>query len=309
MAEHRAVATDVEQWRDLISNTFVPLEPTLKREAVFSGEISTQLADDIAVMRVESVAQTVSRTAAGCRSTPACMIKVLVQRVGEAGVQQRDRRALLPPGGMTVYDTSEPYAVVERADFCADVLMVPRERLPLTRDTVAALQERPIDTARGPGALFLSYLDDFRERLHECSPLAAARCTSILLDLLGLALAEAPTVALPSAALRVSVLDWITRHLADENLGPAVIASANGISVRYLHRLFEASGVSVSGYIRSQRLRRIRQDLGNPMYQRHTIAAVGARWGIPDQAHLSRLFRAEFALTPSDARRQWADVG
>jgi AraC-like DNA-binding protein len=32
------------------------------------------------------------------------------------------------------------------------------------------------------------------------------------------------------------------------------------------------------------------------------VAAVGARWGYPDPAHFSRLFKASFGLSPRDYR-------
>jgi AraC-like DNA-binding protein len=304
MAVVSDVLSDLDQWRDFVGSTVVPLEIDADREASFVGTIDASVVDDIALMRVVSVAQRVRRTPVGCRQAPSDMIKVLVQRSGRAGIEQQDRRTILPPRALTVYDTARPYGVIEHMDFVADVVLVPRERLPLGAEAVAALQERPMSIEQGPGALFASYLDDLRSRLGECSPESASRCTSILLELLGAALAEAPASSISGAALRLSVLDWIGRHLGDEDLGPATIAAANGLSVRYLHRLFQGSGVSVSGYVRSLRLRRIREDLANPIHQHHTIAAIGARWGIPDAAHLCRLFRAEFMVTPSEARRR-----
>jgi len=302
----RAVASDVDHWRELISAASLPLESTVASGVDFGGEVEARLVDGVVLMRVESVAQTVCRTAAGCRRSPTSMIKVLVQRRGNALMEQRDQRSILPARAMTVYDTSRPYTIVEQKDFRADAVLLPRERLPLTAETLSRIQRHPIDTTRGPGALFVSYLDNLQLRIDECSPSAGVRCTSVLVELLAAALAEVSPSDGTAPALQVSVRDWIRRHLADQDLGPSVVASANGISVRYLHRLFEESGVSVSGFIRAERLRRIRGDLANPLYRGQTIAAIGARWGIPDQRHLSRLFRREFALTPRDARRQVA---
>jgi AraC-like DNA-binding protein len=295
-------AADVEHWRHLISDTFVPLEPTVPVERGFRGVVEAVTTNEIAVLRVDSVAQHVRRTPVGCRREPADLIKVLVQRRGHALVQQDEQRSVLPSQALTVYDTGRPYLVTQCAPFTTDVVLIPRARLQLSGALIAAVQRRPVATDTGAGALFVSYLDALRVRFDECSDSAAEGCLAVLLELLGAALSDVAASALPSAPLRTSVLAWISRHLSDEDLSAPVIAAANGISVRYLHRLFESSGTSVSRYVRGERLRHIRADLVNPLYRNRTIGTIGARWGIVDPARLSRLFRQAYGLSPGDLR-------
>lgn len=303
MTPVRAVAADFGHWRELISDTTVPMEPEPHADGPFHGTVDAHLVDGVALVSVASVAQTVRRTAHGCRRSPAPMVKVLVQRRGRALVEQHDRRAVLGEHTMTVYDAAHPYTVVQTADFRADAVLVPRERLPVTTGTMARAQEHPIDLAHGAGALFAAYLDGLQDRLDECAPATAAHCVQALVELLAAALTQVETKA-SRTALRDAALDWIRAHLADPGLSPATVAAGTGMSVRYLHRLFEAYGVSVSGYIRGQRLHHIRTDLADPRFRDQTIARIGGRWGMPDQAHLSRLFRREFGHTPGDVRRE-----
>ncbi|MDX3107532.1 hypothetical protein ACIBO5_12855 [Nonomuraea angiospora] len=49
---------------------------------------------------------------------------------------------------------------------------------------------------------------------------------------------------------------FILRHLRDPGLDPRRLAAANHISVSYLHRLFQQEGVTVSAWIKQQRLER-----------------------------------------------------
>jgi AraC-like DNA-binding protein len=296
--------TNLGEYRQLMTDAVVPLDATANDGVPFFGSIDSYEVDRVTIMHVRSVPQTVRRTQAGCRRSPSDLVKVLVQRTGQADAEQQGRQTQLGPLSLTLYDTSAPYEVIQRAPFVADAILVPRDRMLVWAAATAVLQERPLPTDRGAGALFVSYLDELRVRIRECSPEEAGRCTSILLELLQAVVAESAVTSLSGSAMRVSIVDWINRHLDDEELRPATIAAANGISVRYLHSLFEDSGTSVSGYIRSQRMRRIRDDLVDPTLRRRTIAAIGARWGIPDPAHLNRLFRAEFALTPGAVRRQ-----
>jgi AraC-like DNA-binding protein len=73
--------------------------------------------------------------------------------------------------------------------------------------------------------------------------------------------------------------------------------------VRYLYRLFEAQGTTVAAWIRHRRLERCRADLTDPALRAAPVSAVAARWGLPDSAHFSRLFRRTYGLPPAEYRR------
>ena len=74
------------------------------------------------------------------------------------------------------------------------------------------------------------------------------------------------------------------------------------MSKRYLHRLFEEDGSTVSGWIRQLRLERCRRDLADPSRRDETVTSIGARWGLTNPAHLSRLFRDVFGVSPTEYR-------
>lgn len=80
------------------------------------------------------------------------------------------------------------------------------------------------------------------------------------------------------------------------------MAAAHHVSERTLHRLFEASGQSVTELIRAYRLDEILADLRSASSASDTINQVAARWGLHDMPHLTRAFRARFGMTPSQAR-------
>jgi AraC-like DNA-binding protein len=94
----------------------------------------------------------------------------------------------------------------------------------------------------------------------------------------------------------------IEEHLADVLLDPAGVASACAISVSYLHKLFSATGESVTDYIRERRLQGVWSDLRRPEFAALTVAAVGRRWGLTDPAHLSRAFKLRFGISPTEHR-------
>lgn len=114
--------------------------------------------------------------------------------------------------------------------------------------------------------------------------------------------AGAPSNTLGDAQ-RTRVLQYIDRHLADPLLGPATIAAATQISVRYLHQLFEGEEETVLGHIMAERLRRCRTELQNPAMADRSITEIAFSWGFQDLSHFSRRFRARYGASPREYRR------
>jgi AraC-like DNA-binding protein len=103
---------------------------------------------------------------------------------------------------------------------------------------------------------------------------------------------------LPGAdrVLMLRVKRFVRWNLADPGLTPAVIARAHGISVRYLHRLFEQEGTTVGHWIRRLRLQECRRELSDTAGP----GEVARRWGFSGTAHFGRAFRREYGTSPTD---------
>lgn len=93
------------------------------------------------------------------------------------------------------------------------------------------------------------------------------------------------------------------RRLDDPDLTPAKIATAEGISERYLQKLFEGTGSSFTNYLRERRLQRAWVDLSNPAEAHHSISEIAFRVGFNDSAHFSRTFRQRFGVSPREFRQ------
>jgi len=133
----------------------------------------------------------------------------------------------------------------------------------------------------------------------------AARLGTAVADLVAAALSAELGRTYPHAddLLRSRILSFVEARLADRDLGPAKIAAAHHISVRWLHKLFENEPVTVSELIRRRRLHKARGDLGNPDRDLRSIAAIAASSGFADAGHFSRAFKAAYGQTAADYRR------
>jgi AraC-like DNA-binding protein len=88
----------------------------------------------------------------------------------------------------------------------------------------------------------------------------------------------------------------------DCDITPESIAQANGISMRYLHSLFQQSGMTVCKWIWERRLKATREDLLDPTMEKSRVSEIAFRRGFNDPAHFSRAFKERFGLSPSQLR-------
>ncbi|MFD5065580.1 helix-turn-helix transcriptional regulator [Streptomyces sp. NPDC058394] len=93
----------------------------------------------------------------------------------------------------------------------------------------------------------------------------------------------------------------VEENLMDPDMSPESIARAHHISVRYLHKLFQNDGTTVSAWIRQRRLGSCRRELSRSSNRRRSVAAVAQSWGFMSPSHFSRLFRQEYGMSP----REW----
>ena len=98
------------------------------------------------------------------------------------------------------------------------------------------------------------------------------------------------------------ILEYLNANLQDPDLTPNAIAAAHGISTRYLSKLFECQGVSVTRYILDRRLDRCRTELEDACSAHKQITEIAFYWGFSSASHFSRTFKERYGMTPTQAR-------
>ena len=159
----------------------------------------------------------------------------------------------------------------------------------------------------GFAGLFIKYVETASVEMDALTPpewLALERSiTDLFLALI--AGGETASAASPSMAALFSRLTLaIERRLHDPGLTAKRVARTEGISERYLQKLFEQNGVSFSHYLRDRRLERARAALTGPGECRAPVADVAYRCGFADAANFNRQFRERFGVPPGAFRNQ-----
>jgi len=233
------------------------------------------------------------------------------------GIADQDgQRGVCRPGDFTFYDCARPQELSHHGDdngrkpVSSIVAFVPYDVLPLSHRRLAPLFAGRMSGAEGVGALLANYLIQLTGHPEQYHAVDAERLAGVGVDLLSTMLGRhlVSTDAVPTEvrrrALLAQVRAHIGQHLGETSLSPQLIADAHHISVRSLHRLFEAEETTVAAYIRDQRLERCRRDLADPALRDLPIQAIAGRWGFRDKAHFSRAFRAAHEETPQAYRAQ-----
>jgi AraC family transcriptional activator of tynA and feaB len=101
---------------------------------------------------------------------------------------------------------------------------------------------------------------------------------------------------------RERVKAFIEASLSNPALSTGLIAEKCGMSIRYLHSLFEGQGETVACSVREQRLQKCRSALRDPRMRDVSATKIAFTWGFNDAAHFSRAYRKRFGVAPSEDR-------
>lgn len=187
-------------------------------------------------------------------------------------------------------------------------LIIPR---PLAGQLFGTLDDLHGLVIRGACAdLLLAHAGEAWRALPALDRSAAAALGRSFLDLLVAAAAQARAVAAPGRAsdqkLRGRAVAVIDRQL-NKPLSIADLCRALNVSRKSLFAAFREDG-GVHNYARMQRLERAREALAD-LERAEPIGMIAVRLGFCDAAHLTRLFRARYAMAPRDYRRLVAGDG
>ena len=106
-----------------------------------------------------------------------------------------------------------------------------------------------------------------------------------------------------AAARRAQIKRFIEGHLRDADLSANSVAKGLGLSARYTRMVFTAEGEGIAEYIMRRRLEESASQLRNALWRGSSITDTAFAWGFSSTAHFTRAFKARFAVTPTEYRR------
>ncbi len=294
-------------WQDALAS--ILLDCRLPATATFhSGELvakSSTTGAQLALLR--STAQEILCAGVSANRATAAPVAVVFHSYGRGAISVGQQTCEFADGDISVCDLQTAWSMTLREDFEILLLELPREqllgrlghnrfRLPaVLGPTMAAAATRPV---------MRTLADNFGVLEQADLATAEVAVTELVAGALhGETQSDTETITQVQAAHLRRIDAAIEAQLGNPNLTIADIARQNGLSQRYLQRLFECQDTTFSAYVRERRLERCCGDLIDPKYADQSIAKISHRWGFSDQAHFSRIFSATYGISPRDFRK------
>jgi AraC-like DNA-binding protein len=235
---------------------------------------------------------------------------------GKGNVAQRGREADVGTGNAILLSGNDPLAMLRTS---YTYFSVPKATLrPLGVDVETALMSLiPADCEAL--RLLCGYTELLTKGTEPMRPELARLTDTHVQDLVALAIGAsrdgrelAKGRGLRAARLRAIQAD-ILSNLGSGEVRASSLAARHGVTRRYVHKLFESEGTTLSRFVLAQRLTRIHRMLADPRYDGSTIGALAYQAGFGDLSTFNREFRRRFGSTPSDvrgaARRSYRERG
>lgn len=183
-------------------------------------------------------------------------------------------------------------------------LRVPADSVGPHGTSMSAVVATPIAAADGVAGLVFHLLRGLAQG-HGCGPRQSpAGVAQHVIGLVSLMCAHAArAVRTDHDEMLERAKMYIEESLGELDLGPDRVAAALHVSTRTLHRVFAREGLTINGWTRMRRLERCRIELLDESQDSIPVSAIGARWGIWNAAHFSRVFKAAYGLSPLAFRR------
>lgn len=302
--------TDPEQvrgfgkWKDFVHDNYPWLEHRNHSIGDFSAEVSAFRLGNGMLTTISAGSCEVIRTKCLAERSEEGFIKVMWQMAGQMYLEQDQKQVLVLPGQATVCDTARPYRIhlSDKAHFA--VLMLPYLALPgweTISQRLCGSQLAETGSMRAALGALLALTGMPQTFVTD----AGATVSQAIQLMLTSSMHRSAGVTRASGSLNPRLNKaqrHILQHIGDPKLDADDLAEALCMSRRSLYMLFKEYKLTPGKMIHDMRLQRCMDTLSDPAQQNRKITDIAFDHGFGDYATFSRLFKAQYGVTPSEYR-------
>ncbi|EJL26048.1 DNA-binding domain-containing protein, AraC-type [Caulobacter sp. AP07] len=301
-------AERAEAWREAMSRLGLPIEGLSDAEPASASVVCLTSPLGIEFALVEAGAQAIS----GRRTGQPAAVWLAVLLSGQATLVTDDLAEEMVAGDIAYGPTGQPAAL--RLETRCRLMFVRAPRVALDHRLIAPVSLRigRLQGATGVAHILSGLLRATADGLEDLTVDQLRPVELALTEFLAICLVEggAETDVLgvgggsgaPTAHLQ-RLCQTIETLLPDPDLSLRRVADEEGVSPRYVQKLFASADETFSHYLRTRRLERCRTDLASPQHARLSISEICFRWGFNGSAHFSRAFRDQYGMSPREFRQ------
>ena len=297
-----------DYWRDIICDEFVKLDCEKVDRGGFNGELRGGIGfADLRFAEVVSDPQLVVRSRRQIAKSTEADFLISFQLAQRGLVRQSGREALLTPGSFAMYDSTQPYSLTFNERFHQFIVQMPKAVLARHLMNPEQYTAVPISGQSGLGAILSNFIFSLVQELHSLRQ-APDELSENLVNMIAMAfsssvmLEEVGDNSVVRDSLKRRILQYIDNNLCNPELSNKSIAEAQGISTRYMHKIFQDEAETIHALIVTKRLQKSLSLLTDPAYAGHSIERIAYTVGFSGPAHFSRAFKKHFGSNPSEYR-------
>lgn len=294
-----------DAWNAALNSSHLGWSLDKHRETDFAAEVQVSKLPDLQVVRCHCQPCSGFRGKHEISADLQAYYGLLLMFQGEEEVTVASQSALIKPGEIFIWDSTEPIRFKLHSPIQKITVLIPQERLndvlPQTRKMVG----KAMDWHQGMGAVAASHITSLCSQASHIKIVQACSTAEITLDLIALSLGnqqlQKDTVA--RSALVERIRTYIENNLDNLELRPQMLADRFHISLRYLYQLFTQEDQTVARWIQERRLEKCRRDLlvAGP---HKNITEIAMSWGFNDATHFSRAFKKRYGDSPREYRQK-----
>jgi AraC-like DNA-binding protein len=284
-------------WRDQVHGVFNGLQTLSQADAQpFSAHMVVDRAAGLRLGDIATAPQIVVRAAREKQHQTADELGLLIQLEGSAQIDHAQSQVQMNQGDAMVLDNARAYRLNMPQRFRQGVLLMPRQVWGSRLNDVA-MQAGHLVPPTASGRLLVAFARSLMQESSGLSDAGLSAASLPLMDLMSAACVPADMRAVESksvAALRRRVLQSMREQLTLPELSPVLIAQQHGISVRYLHRIFQVQGQTFMGEVTLMRIRLCERLLRVARDGSSRTATLAVACGSADDSTFRRAFKAHF---------------
>nr|WP_168711001.1 helix-turn-helix domain-containing protein [Ningiella ruwaisensis] len=300
-----------EYYHDSICSEYVNLDCKSQSKSNFFGEIHGGVGNEaLRISEVLADAQVVTRSKSQIAKSIDAHFLISLQVSSQCVLRQSGKEAVLQPGSFALYDSTQPYTLSFSERFHQLVLQIPHDVLTQYIASPHNYTAMSISANQGIGSVLRDFICSMIKQINHTQQMPDELYNN-LINMLALAFSSSLITNQlnneidTSQCLRQRILNFIDNNLCSSELNCNFIAESQGISKRYLYRIFQDEETSLNTLIYNLRLKKSAEILRNPTYLQKSIEWVAYSMGFVSASHFSRSFKKCYKMSPNDYRNFW----
>lgn len=298
-------------WHEYLEQVYYRFDVDLRDTEQVRGELDELRLGELGLSRFSADQQRVFRPKNAAAADSSEYYGLIFPRRGQLYFEQRGKSGCVLPGSVVITRSSEPYECSCPDDFQNVTIMIPT--------AILERRVRGMDDLCGTGAvrdealvrIVGNMVDELVSSRGELLAQTASELSASLISLIGVMLDDPARNESGHAKNTLTAEDQfrkicahIRAHLSDVALNPLGVAQSRGISLRYLHGLFQMHGTTFGRWLIEERLMAARQLMEDRGSTEMTILELAYKCGFVSQSHFSTRYHERFQERPRDTLRR-----